>query len=296
MTDAVPQVSPVTVNDRLGFTLVFAILVHLVIILGLNFAYEKQQESKVPPALEVILVQTTEEKQVDKADYLAQVSHEGEGNTQERVRPEAPPNSLLPTTSDDIVQQSLDLSPPQTVVEPIKEEFLTAEEEKEKIRSAQEAPDSQTRVLELSAAQLIQRSKEIANLNAEISQSARAYDKLPRNKYITASTKEYAPASYMESWRVKVERVGTINYPEEAKRRGLSGSLLLDVALNPDGSINNITVKRSSGFKVLDDAAKRIVYLAAPFGPFPEEIRKDTDILHILRTWQFQSGGTLTTR
>ena len=95
----------------------------------------------------------------------------------------------------------------------------------------------------------------------------------------------------MEAWRSKVERVGNLNYPEEARKRKLSGSLVLDVALSPDGSINNITVRQSSGHKVLDDAAIRIVKLSAPFSPFPDAIQGETDILHIIRTWQFLKKG-----
>jgi protein TonB len=91
----------------------------------------------------------------------------------------------------------------------------------------------------------------------------------------------------MEAWRAKVERVGNLNYPEAARKQNLSGSLILDVALNADGSINQITIRRSSGQKVLDDAAIRIVELASPFAPFPEQVREETDILHITRTWQF---------
>lgn len=91
----------------------------------------------------------------------------------------------------------------------------------------------------------------------------------------------------MEAWRAKVERVGNLNYPDAARKQNLSGSLILDVALNADGSINQITVRRSSRQKILDDAAIRIVELASPFAPFPEQIRKGTDILHITRTWQF---------
>jgi protein TonB len=91
----------------------------------------------------------------------------------------------------------------------------------------------------------------------------------------------------MEAWRAKVERVGNLNYPDDARKRQLSGSLILDVALNPDGSVNQITVRQSSGHKILDDAADRIVRLAAPFAPFPDDIRAETDILHITRTWQF---------
>ena len=86
---------------------------------------------------------------------------------------------------------------------------------------------------------------------------------------------------------MKVERVGNLNYPDEARRNRLSGHLILDVALNPDGSINEITIRKPSGHKVLDDAAVRIVELAAPYAPFPDSFRKETDILHITRTWQF---------
>ena len=109
----------------------------------------------------------------------------------------------------------------------------------------------------------------------------------PRKKFISASTKEYEYAAYMDAWRRKVERVGNLNYPEEAKKLNLSGSLQLDVALNKDGTINQITIRRSSGEKVLDDAAIKIVELAAPYAKFPKNIENQVDILHILRTWQF---------
>jgi protein TonB len=111
--------------------------------------------------------------------------------------------------------------------------------------------------------------------------------KRPRRKFISATTKEYKYAAYMEAWRSKVERVGNLNYPDQARKQNLSGSLVLDVALNQDGSINEITIRRSSGEKILDDAAIRIVELAAPYGPFPQHIKDETDILHIMRTWQF---------
>ena len=91
----------------------------------------------------------------------------------------------------------------------------------------------------------------------------------------------------MEAWRAKGERVGNLNYPDEARKRKLTGSVILDVALNPDGSVNEITIRGSSGQKILDDAAIRIVSLASPFSPFPDNIKVDTDILHITRTWQF---------
>ena len=144
-----------------------------------------------------------------------------------------------------------------------------------------------TQPAELTAEELLRRSVEIANLSAEIDRSLQAYAERLRHRYISSRAREYRDAAYLDAWRAKVERIGNLNYPEEAKRRGISGSLILDVAINADGTVHSITVLRSSGKKILDDAAIRIVRLAAPFAPFPEELRKDTDVLHITRTWQF---------
>jgi protein TonB len=115
-------------------------------------------------------------------------------------------------------------------------------------------------------------------------------------KFINARTREFKYAAYMDAWRAKVERVGNLNYPDEARRQKLSGSLLLDVSVNPDGTVNEIQLRRSSGHKVLDDAAIRIVRLAAPFPPFPKDIEQEVDILHIERTWQFIDGGQVVAR
>ena len=136
----------------------------------------------------------------------------------------------------------------------------------------------------------------MAALSAEIERDLRAYAARPRRKWISASTREHLFATYMDAWRRKVEQVGNLNYPDEAKRRGLAGDLLLEVAIRPDGTVEDITLRRSSGERVLDDAAIRIVELAAPFSEFPESIVEDVDILHIERTWIFHSGGGTTSR
>ena len=140
------------------------------------------------------------------------------------------------------------------------------------------------------------RALAMAALEAEIERDLRAYAERPRRKWISASTREHRFATYMDAWRRKVERVGNLNYPEEAERRGLAGDLLLDVAIRPDGTVEEITLRRSSGERVLDEAAIRIVEIAAPFSEFPEDIAEDVDILHIERTWIFHSGGATTNR
>ncbi len=146
------------------------------------------------------------------------------------------------------------------------------------------------------AAQLITRSFAMASVNAELQQKLELRSQRPRRKFISANTKEFRFAAYMEAWRAKVERVGNINYPDEARQRDLSGSLLLDVALNPDGSVVEITIRRSSGQKVLDEAAIRIVELASPFAPFPDDFLREIDILHVTRTWKFLNNSKFSGR
>jgi protein TonB len=179
---------------------------------------------------------------------------------------------------------------PRTTAEPV-------DSEPPEVEPAAE-PESRPQPTEtVSAAALVNRSLAMASLNAEINRRLKAYAERPRRKWITARTREHKYAAYMEAWRQKVERIGNLNYPDEARRRHLSGHLLLDVALNPDGSINEITLRRSSGEHVLDDAAIRIVKLAAPYAKFPDAIRQDdVDILHIERTWQFLSGDRFVSR
>ncbi len=181
--------------------------------------------------------------------------------------------------------------PQQARAAPVEDTVPAERPEPEPAPSAESAP-----VQTLDAATLVRRSLAMASLSAEVDQRLDAYAKRPRRKWISARTREHKYAAYMEAWRSKVERVGNLNYPDEARRRRLSGNLLLDVALNADGSVNEITVRRSSGHTVLDDAAVRIVRLAAPFARFPDQIRKETDILHIQRTWRFLSSNRFASR
>jgi protein TonB len=132
---------------------------------------------------------------------------------------------------------------------------------------------------------------EMLTLNQQINRTLQAYSSTPKSKFISARTKEYKYASYMRDWVAKVERVGELNYPDEARRQNLSGKLIVQVAVYPDGSVREITIRKPSGYKILDDAAVRIVKLAAPFAPFSDDIKQETDVLYITRTWVFTSGN-----
>ena len=131
-------------------------------------------------------------------------------------------------------------------------------------------------------------------LQAQVDRQLDEYQKRPRKKFIGARAAEYRFAQYEEEWRAKVERVGTLNYPPEARGR-IYGSLRLTVTLRPDGSVDTIELDRSSGLKVLDAAAYKIVKMATPFAAFPPDIRRDTDLLIITRTWFFGQGDKIWT-
>lgn len=302
----------ITPADRLGLTLCLAVLTHAAVILGIAFAPEDSGKPRYD-TMEIVLVQQKSRDAPQDAELLAQASLEGGGESTDNIVPATPLPPPFPDTQAQVTAppaQQMPQPPPvapdpgtaisQASREPIlvadaadaehdKPEALARQSEAPLKAQPSETPETVTPVPERlpSATALLTNSFKIASLSAEIKRKLEAQSQRPRRKFISASTREYKYAAYMEAWRAKVERVGNLNYPDEARRRKLSGSLILDVALNPDGTVNQITIRRTSGHRILDDAAVRIVNLAAPFAPFPDNIRSESDIMHITRTWQF---------
>ena len=309
----------ITAADRLGMTVFVAIVAHLVVILGVVFVPYERPESLFS-TLDIVLVSKETRTAPVDANLLAQANQDGGGNADEEARPATP----LPAPFVSEEAAVIAGTPPVEVVEAQPVEQVTVEQPVEETQPSEAQPvlalvNEQatsalsppsdlaprpktkpavptTRVVEvdeqatpeaINAATLINRSLTMASLSAEIDQRLVAYAERPRRKWISARTREFKYASYMEAWRLKVERIGNLNYPDEARRNKLAGHLLLEVALNPNGSINDIVLRRSSGHRLLDDAAIRIVKLSAPFAPLPDAILNDTDILHIERTWRF---------
>jgi len=317
----VPAPGPVTNGDRLGATIVLAALVHAMVVFGIGFTPRPLDEPRYD-SLEVILVSRRDEKAPEDAELAAQANLEGGGDATETERPSAPLDAPFPDSKAEVAMPAENVAPPTppapdpappaparpaaapdparaaTNDKPVLAKSSEAptpdavpERVKETTKTDVDAPEPRDTRERPSAAELIASSMEMASLNAELEQRLDALAKRPRRKYISASTKEYKYAAYLESWRAKVERVGNLNYPDAAREAGLSGSLLLDVALNQDGSVREITIRRSSGHAVLDEAAVKIVELAAPYAPLPPNIRKEVDILHITRTWQFLNNA-----
>ena len=283
-------------GDRLSLTIFFAIVIHSLIILGISFSNEdRTQPPQKLPGLEVTLVQSRADKDIKDADFLAQANQEGGGDTEEKVRPSTEEVPVVPTGETGEVQEVVPDTRVATQPEPQRQELLTAASSERKIAAGLNTPQVQQKQ-NLTAAQLLSRSKEIARLSAEIDQTQRVFAHRPKRKFISARTKEYRFASYEEAWRAKVERVGRMNFPDEARRKKLSGSLIMSVTINPDGNIKSIKIRQSSGHKVLDDGAIRIVRLAAPFARFSKDIRKDADEIVITRTWVFEAGKRFSTK
>jgi protein TonB len=144
-------------------------------------------------------------------------------------------------------------------------------------------------------ADLVQRGLAIARVTAQQGGDFDTYQKPVRRRFVGTRTKDYRFARYAEDWRLKVERIGNLNYPETAKREQLYGSLQLTVGIKSDGSLESVEINRPSGKKVLDEAAVRIVKLAGQngFAPFPPDMSRDIDVLHITRNWVFTRADQL---
>ncbi|HEX7325728.1 MAG TPA: TonB family protein [Rhodanobacteraceae bacterium] len=283
-------------ENHFGAALLFSLLLHAVLILGIGFHFAKPAPRV--PTLDVTLVNTANDEAPAKADYLAQVDNAGGGNSARAHRPGAPLSGPLPIVQAGITPRPLApaTARPQTATGPqVIGTTATAKNQVAAERHAQTAPQPAART----AAIAVQQRLEMARLAQQVRAEREAYARRPRKRYISANTRSVADAAYQVAWVRRIERIGNLNYPDAARRRHLFGNVVLSVTLGRDGHVRGVTVNVSSGHPVLDDAAVRIVHLAAPLPPIPHD--KDaagnpiTELV-ITRTWQFLPGGHLATR
>lgn len=277
-------------GDRLGVTLLFSLIAHAVIALGITFSYTRPAPSL--PSLDVILVQSASGEKPEKADFLAQANNSGGGTSARPVRPSEQVSSPIPRPENGIAPVPIRAQIPK-LQEPTPREMLTQRKSTFSVNTEHPVHERPTPDEAGDKAEK-RRREEMAKLAAEVARESEHYAKRPRKKFISANTKEYAYAAYMAAWVARIERIGNLNYPDEARRRGINGQLVLTVALKRNGSVESIDIIQSSGHKILDDAAMRIVRLAAPFPPIPKG--QGVDELYITRTWQFLPGGILRNR
>lgn len=294
MSSSVPRF-PQTFNnhdqDRLGFALLLALALHIIVLFGVGFAVDRP--TQMAPSLEVTLAVTAAERPPEKADFLAQSNQLGGGDqpdpselsqvqaadfTDTRVLEAQPvvesPAPPLPEGGDGPAPLTT-LAPSPAAAAPVPAAAAAAD-------TAEPQPPPQV-------------SEEIASLRAKLGKLRNSYSHLPNVLRITAvSTRADQAAAYLDDWETVVEAIGNEHYPDEARRDRIFGNLRLAVRLRPDGTVDDVEILASSGQRVLDLAAIRTIRLAAPFKPFPVELRQ-WDRMEIIRTWQFMPGNRLQT-
>jgi len=277
--------------EPIGATLLFSLLLHGVLLLGITFHFARPRPGL--PTLDVTLVNVANQQAPDKADFLAQANNSGGGDRDKAERPSQPFSGLLPRPDPGTAPRPVAASTPRPQPATPQRLLTTTGASRFSVDSADARPVRDTP--DSADADDARLQQEMAQLAAEVRDQTEAYAKRPRKKFISANTREYAYAAYMRGWVDRIQRIGNLNYPQQARRRNLHGELELTVGLNRDGSVHSIDVIRSSGHPLLDKAAEAIVRLAAPFPPLPHDKHR-VDILYITRTWQFLPGNVLRNR
>ncbi len=284
----------VSTSDRLGFTLFMAAALHVLIVLGVTFSFKDKPAP--PPTLEVTLATYQSKEKPKEADYLAQINQQGSGTLEEKALPSSDQQAQFQedTIKEVQPQSQTAAQPEQTLTQQTR--ITTQAKSDQKVAAIDDSEKQEPVAVEKDKPRKhIDLKNEIASLEAQFHQQRQEYAKRPRIKTLTsASTAEEAGAFYKESWRRKVEKIGNLNYPEKARRDLLYGELRLMTAINRDGSLSSVEIMESSGYKILDDAAIRIVKLASPYAPFDDTLN-DYDMVEIIRTWRFEPGDSIGT-
>lgn len=270
-------------HDLLGFAILLAIAFHALIILGVTFT--REPHARAASKLEITLAQYQSAKAPQRADFLAQYNQEGSGTLDKKA--------LLTTrkTADFHDNVIRDISPMQQTAALKQKSAQRAQIATRQHSDSQTAERNDRETPTQQAANDVtiqQRNLEIASLEAKLDIQRQAYAARPRIRRLTSvATQGSEDALYLNAWRERIESIGNRNYPERAREQGIYGELSLLVALLPNGEVDEVRILKSSGHKLLDQAAIRIVHLAAPYDPFPPKMRRQVDVLEIIRTWRF---------
>ena len=279
-------------NEILLTAFFITVLVHAAIIFGVSFHMPDPPKPRTSQTLDIVLVKTKAEKAPENPDFLAQADQIGGGNVKDKTRPTSKNPGETPSEGN-FVKDKPSVAPAPEPIKPKKKSILSVNKSAKKkapklVKKNRPIPKNKP---DLVADYVADLQKQIVDMEAELDEQQKMYAKRPKATYITASTRRTPDAMYLKAWTKKIERFGNLNYPDEARRQKLEGQLILTVALSPDGNIINVKISKSSGHKVLDDAARRIVELAAPFAKVPKDVLQGNNRLVITRTWQFSHGS-----
>ena len=279
--------SSMIAGHRLHSTIFAVALFHGLVVLGVTFAPEKDRDEGTPTVEVVMLIDPDENQEnPDRAEYLAQTSQLGSGTTEHAVRPTS---GLLQPFASEGNAVGNDLQDTVADRPPSQESILAARARQDPQVQVDPAENLESADRQRVAMQMT-RSDSQALAELERAPNPQITGKTRREMFVAVNTTQSDVAEYLARWKQKIERMGTLNFPTAARTSGLSGNPTLEVALRADGSLEEIIILRSSGHKELDLAAMRILRLAAPFDPFPQQFRAHYDVLRFVYEWQFLDG------
>lgn len=279
----------VSESDSLLITLFLAAVIHAFILLGVSFTIP--QSKKVNKQIEITLASSPAKKAPKRAKFLAQENQVGSGKN---TKAPEPPKQKLPSQGTS-KNKKPSLHKKQSESNPkVVQKIITQKKSEYKISTSPKKTPVSTKVRKKLSPEALRR--QIAQLGAQIRHSKQSSEHTKIKFVNSVSTHKYIAAQYMKDWENKVERTGNLNYPEIARKKDYAGTLTMDVGIKADGSIYSMRITKSSGSKALDDAAKRIVRLSAPFAALPRELLKEIDVLVIPRVWKFSDESGMTTR
>ncbi len=289
--------SPLSNDDSLLLALFVAALLHVCILLGINFS--APQPPKSNRSIEITLSHAPLKKAPKDAKYLApdhQIGAAGDNQKPEPLKQSLPIQQQAPAPVAKAMPQK---QPAQEIKKPTPQKILTQSQAQVKIATPVETVEEEPveEVAEekprLSADSLQQ---QIAQLGEQIRNSQKSAEDSKIKFVNSVSTHKYLAAQYVKDWEDKVERTGNLNYPEAARKKGASQTLTMDVGISADGSIYSMRIVKSSGNAALDEAAKRIVKMSAPFAALPDDLLREVNVLVITRVWKFSDETGMTAR
>jgi len=281
--------APLSNNDSLLIALFLAAVIHVVIGLGINFT--APQPEQVSRSIDITLVNMPTPKAPEKAQLLAQENQLGAG--EQSKKPEPPPQQL-PSQGNNPDKQVKKSEPEHSEPKAAKKLITQKKAEKKIVTASKPDTGQHTEKHPQLTAEMLQ--QQIAQLGTEIRLNQQTAEQTKIKFVDSVSAHKYVAAQYMKDWEDKVERTGNLNYPEVAAKKNFSGTLTMDVGIKADGSIYSIRINQSSGNPALDEAAKKIVRMSAPFAPLPVELQKELDVLVITRVWKFSDESGMTSR
>ena len=276
-------------TNNLIISLVVVIFFHAFAILAVKFSVNNDENKNEP-----IIINMINNPEIDRpkqAEYLAQQNEMGSASQLSKpVAPKKEANYKKSTKVSSAKKNS------NAYKSPSSKKKIAPQKSVSKVKSVEHKPEiiePSKEVSHLSAESLQQ---QISQLGAEIRESQVPAEQTKIKFVDSVSTHKYIAAQYIKDWENKVERTGNLNFPSVAAKKNFSGSLILDVGIKSDGSIYSIRVNKSSGIPGLDEAAKNIVRISAPFPPLPIELAKELDVFVITRVWTFTDETGLVTR